>query len=75
MPAGLVVSVKEPPYDFPKQDPSRTAAISKVPTTVKDVLNKSLELRLSMSMQSRPMDLIWWILLAVLSAIVYIRTA
>ncbi|KAK6972106.1 Tetratricopeptide repeat family [Favolaschia claudopus] len=92
MPAGLVVSVKEPPYDFSKvgligtndlitalmkrqQDPSRTAAVWKAPTTLKDVLNKSLELRLSVSMQSRPMDLIWWILLAILSAIVYTRTA
>ncbi|KAK6997002.1 hypothetical protein R3P38DRAFT_3069229 [Favolaschia claudopus] len=44
-------------------------------TALKDVLNKPLKITLSMSMQSRPMDVLWWVLLGVLFAFVYVRVA
>ncbi|KAK6972105.1 hypothetical protein R3P38DRAFT_634779 [Favolaschia claudopus] len=44
-------------------------------TTLKDVLNKPLKITLSMSMQSRPIDVLWWVLLGVLFALVYARVA
>ncbi|KAK7006041.1 Tetratricopeptide repeat family [Favolaschia claudopus] len=54
-----------------QQDPTR--AISRTQTAVNDALTRPLTLKLSM--QSRPVDVIWWILLAVLFAIVYTQNA
>ncbi|KAK6972110.1 Tetratricopeptide repeat family [Favolaschia claudopus] len=69
--ASLLVPIDE---DFPKQDPP--SAISKTQAVVNNALTRPLMLKLSMSMQSRPVDVIWWILLAVLFAIfVYTRIA
>ncbi|KAK7001288.1 hypothetical protein R3P38DRAFT_3284144 [Favolaschia claudopus] len=62
MSAGLLVPVDE---NLPKrqQNPPSAISESKTQSAVKDVLNKPLKLKLSMSMQSRPVDVIWWILL------------
>ncbi|KAK6972103.1 hypothetical protein R3P38DRAFT_634710 [Favolaschia claudopus] len=79
MSAGVIVPVNEHPLqvgsaeDFPKQDPSHTGTISKTQTAVNDALTRPLTFKISM--QSRPVDVIWWILLIFTIAIVYTRIA
>ncbi|KAK7006039.1 hypothetical protein R3P38DRAFT_3604514 [Favolaschia claudopus] len=78
MSAGVIVPVNKLPLgsaeDFPQRQQDPPSAISKTQAVVNDALTRPLTLKLSM--QSRPVDVIWWILLAVLFAIfAYTRIA